>query len=159
MEKDQAFVDMVVRSIVDMPDKVVTERTVDERGVLITLTVDPSDMGKLIGKEGRTAKAIRTLLRVLGAKNNARVNLKISEPEGGTGGRPREIMVDDNTDMSSEQPMATEQPMDAEPAAAPSYNEQPMTTPVADEQPATDTFSSGSGSNASADEGQATELI
>jgi uncharacterized protein len=143
MEKDQAFVDMVVKSIVDMPDKVVTERTVDERGVLITLTVDPSDMGKLIGKEGRTAKAIRTLLRVLGAKNNARVNLKISEPEGGTGGRPREIMVDDSADMANEQPMTNE----------------PMEAPIASEQPNTDTFATGSGSTQSADEGQATELI
>ena len=64
------------------PDKVKVERKVDEMGVLITLSVDPSDMGKIIGKEGRTAKAIRTLLRVVGAKRKARVNLKIYEPEG-----------------------------------------------------------------------------
>jgi len=82
MERDQKFVEDVVKSIVDNPDKVSTERTIDERGVLIKLTVDPEDMGKIIGKEGKTAKAIRTLLRVLGAKNNARVNLKIVEPEG-----------------------------------------------------------------------------
>ncbi len=84
MEKDQQFVEMVVRELVDTPDKVKVERKVDEMGVLITLAVDPSDMGKIIGKEGRTAKAIRTLLRVLGAKNNSRVNLKIEEPEGGS---------------------------------------------------------------------------
>ncbi len=84
MEKDQKFVEDVVKAIVDNPDKVTTERTVDEMGVLIKLTVDPADMGKIIGKEGKTAKAIRTLLRVLGAKNNARVNLKIIEPEGST---------------------------------------------------------------------------
>jgi len=83
MEKDQEFVEMVVKSIVDTPDKVKTERKVDEMGVLIELTVDPSDMGKIIGKEGRTAKSIRTLLRVLGAKERARVNLKIIEPETG----------------------------------------------------------------------------
>lgn len=83
MEKDQKFVEMVVKEIVDNPDKVVTERKVDEMGVLIELTVDPADMGKIIGKEGKTAKAIRTLLRVLGAKEHARVNLKIIEPEGG----------------------------------------------------------------------------
>ncbi|MFA4995544.1 MAG: KH domain-containing protein [Patescibacteria group bacterium] len=82
MEKDQKFVEDVVKAIVDMPEKVTTERTIDEMGVLIKLTVDPSDMGKVIGKDGKTAKSIRTLLRVLGAKNNARVNLKIVEPEG-----------------------------------------------------------------------------
>lgn len=84
---DQDFVEYIVKAIVDNPRDVKTERTVDEMGVLIQLTVNPADMGKIIGKEGRTAKSIRTLLRVLGAKNNARVNLKIIEPEGGTGGR------------------------------------------------------------------------
>ncbi len=83
-EADQTFVEYVVKAIVDNPNDVKTERTVDERGVLITLHVNPEDMGKIIGKEGRTAKSIRTLLRVLGAKNNARVNLKIVEPEGST---------------------------------------------------------------------------
>lgn len=82
MERDEQFVQDVVKAIVDNPDKVSTNRTVDEMGVLIELTVDPADMGKIIGKEGKTAKSIRTLLRVLGAKNNARVNLKIVEPEG-----------------------------------------------------------------------------
>lgn len=85
MEKDQKFVEDVVKAIVDSPDKVKTDRTIDEMGVLIELTVDPSDMGKVIGKDGKTAKSIRTLLRVLGAKNNARVNLKIVEPEGSEG--------------------------------------------------------------------------
>ncbi|OGD63498.1 hypothetical protein A2215_03830 [Candidatus Berkelbacteria bacterium RIFOXYA2_FULL_43_10] len=82
MEHDQKFVEDVVKEIVDNPDKVKTDRRVDEMGVLIELTVDPSDMGKIIGKDGRTAKAVRTLLRVLGAKNNSRINLKIMEPEG-----------------------------------------------------------------------------
>lgn len=82
-EPDKEFVENVVKAIVDHPDDVKTKRTVDEMGVLIELTVHPEDMGKIIGKEGRTAKSIRTLLRVLGAKNNARVNLKIVEPEGG----------------------------------------------------------------------------
>jgi hypothetical protein len=82
MEHDQKFVEDVVKAIVDTPDKVSTQRKVDEMGVLIELTVDASDMGKIIGKDGKTAKAIRTLLRVLGAKNNARINLKIIEPEG-----------------------------------------------------------------------------
>lgn len=81
-EQDVEFVETVVKAIVDYPDDVKTKRSVDEMGVLIELTVHPEDMGKIIGKEGRTAKSIRTLLRVLGAKNNARVNLKIVEPEG-----------------------------------------------------------------------------
>jgi len=85
-EQDQEFVEYTVKTLVDNPNKVETSRTIDERGVLIELKVDPSDMGKIIGKEGKTAKSIRTLLRVVGAKNNARVNLKIIEPEGGTGG-------------------------------------------------------------------------
>lgn len=83
MQADQEFVETVVKAIVDYPADVKTERSVDEMGVLIQLTVNAADMGKIIGKEGRTAKSIRTLLRVLGAKNNARVNLKIVEPEGG----------------------------------------------------------------------------
>jgi len=84
-EADKEFVENVVKAIVDHPDDVKTKRSVDEMGVLIELTVHAEDMGKIIGKEGRTAKSIRTLLRVLGAKNNARVNLKIVEPEGGRG--------------------------------------------------------------------------
>lgn len=79
---DQEFVEYVVKSIVDHPDDVKVQRTVDEMGVLITLAVNPEDMGQVIGRQGATAKSVRTLLRVIGAKNNARVNLKISEPEG-----------------------------------------------------------------------------
>ncbi len=81
-EADEKFVEDVVKAIVDNPADVKTERTIDERGVLIKLYVNPEDMGKIIGKDGKTAKAIRTLLRVFGAKNNARLNLKIVEPEG-----------------------------------------------------------------------------
>ncbi len=79
---DVEFVEYVVKSIVDHPDDVKLERTIDEMGVLITLTVNPEDMGQIIGRQGATAKSIRTLLRVIGARNNARVNLKINEPEG-----------------------------------------------------------------------------
>ena len=85
--KDQEFVEYVVRALVDNADKVKVERRVDEMGVLITLDVASEDMGKVIGRDGATAKALRTLLRVVGMKNNARVNLKINEPEGrGTDG-------------------------------------------------------------------------
>jgi len=82
-EQDQQFVEYVVKSLVDHPDDVKTERTVDEMGVLITLHLNPEDMGQVIGRQGQTAKALRTLLRVVGAKHKARVNLKIVEPEGG----------------------------------------------------------------------------
>lgn len=82
---DQAFVEFVVKAIVDHPEEVSTERTIDEMGTLISLHVSAEDMGTIIGKEGRTAKALRILLRVLGAKHNARVNLKIIEPENGRG--------------------------------------------------------------------------
>lgn len=80
--KDQEFVEYVVKALVDNPDKVKVDRRVDEMGVLITLDVDAVDMGKIIGRDGATAKALRTLLRVVGMKNSARVNLKINEPEG-----------------------------------------------------------------------------
>jgi len=87
MPKDQEFIDYVVKALVDHPEDVKTERTVDEMGVLITLHVSPEDMGQVIGRSGQTARSLRTLLRVVGAKNNARVNLKIYEPEGSRGPR------------------------------------------------------------------------
>ena len=84
MEQDREFLEYVVKSLVDNPESVKIGRTVDEMGVLLTLDVNPADMGKIVGRSGNTAKAIRTLLRVVGMKNDARVNLKINEPEGGT---------------------------------------------------------------------------
>lgn len=83
MERDQAFLEYVIKALVDKPDDVKINRTVDEMGVLLTLSVNKDDMGKVIGRSGATAKAIRTVLRVVGMKNDARVNLKIEEPEGG----------------------------------------------------------------------------
>ena len=83
-DADKIFLEYVVKALVDNPNDVKIDRTVDEMGVLITLTVNPADMGKIIGRMGNTAKAIRTLLRIIGMKNNARVNLKINEPEGST---------------------------------------------------------------------------
>ena len=82
--QDKDFLEYVVKNIVNHPENVVAERTVDERGVLLTLNINPEDMGYVIGKHGQTAKSIRTLLKIVGAKNNARVNLKINEPEGST---------------------------------------------------------------------------
>ena len=88
MEKEEEFLDYVVRGLVDHPESVKINRTVDEMGVLLNLDVHPDDMGKIIGRSGNTAKAIRILLRVVGMKNNARVNLKINEPEGGRRSAP-----------------------------------------------------------------------
>ena len=116
-EKDQQFVEMIVKEIVDYPDDVKVERTVDERGVFIQLSINPEDMGKVIGKEGRTAKALRTLLRIVGAKENARVNLKIVEPEGSTFNQHRE--------EQSEQ----------EPESKPEVAEEQTEPPVAEEKP------------------------
>jgi len=87
--KDVDFLEYVVKELVDNPESVKVDRKVDEMGVLITLDVNPADMGKIIGKSGNTAKAIRTLLRVVGMKNNSRVNLKINEPEGSARPMPR----------------------------------------------------------------------
>lgn len=83
MDSDHAFLDYTVKALVDHPELVVITRSVDEMGVLLTLTVAPDDMGKIIGRDGTIAKALRTLLRVVGMKHNARVNLKINEPVGG----------------------------------------------------------------------------
>src|SRR6185503_4523297 len=82
MERDQQFLEYVIKALVDNPNDVKINRVVDEMGVLLTLSVNKDDMGKVIGRSGATAKAIRTVLRVVGMKNDARVNLKIEEPEG-----------------------------------------------------------------------------
>src|SRR6056297_2341398 len=81
--KDEKFLEFVVKSIVDYPDEVEIDREVDEMGVLLSLRVDADDMGQVIGRNGSTARAIRTLVRIVGLKSHARVNLKIEEPEGG----------------------------------------------------------------------------
>ncbi len=94
-EKDAQFLDFLVKSLVDYPSDVKITRSVDEMGVLLLLDVNPADMGKIIGREGNTAKAIRTLLRIVGMKNNSRVNLKISEPAGGA---PKESKVNKTVD-------------------------------------------------------------
>ena len=94
---DQEFLDYVAKALVDNPDAVEVDRKVDEMGVLLTIKVHKDDVGKLIGRNGNTAKALRTLLRVVGMKNHARVNLKIDEPEGGRVPREGSVesMVDD----------------------------------------------------------------
>ncbi len=99
MERDQQFLEQLVKALVDHPESVKINRTVDEMGVLLTLDVHAEDMGKIIGRSGNTAKAIRTLLRVVGMKNEARVNLKINEPAGGT----RSAMSEMSSDMSADE--------------------------------------------------------
>lgn len=81
-EADKDFLEYIVKALVDHPDDVVINRKVDEMGVLLSLKVHPEDMGQIIGKAGSTARAIRSLVRIVGLKNHARVNLKIEEPEG-----------------------------------------------------------------------------
>lgn len=103
MEQDQKFLEYVIKALVDNPDDVKITRTVDEMGVLLTLSVHKDDMGKVIGRSGQTAKAIRTILRIVGMKNEARVNLKIMEPEGSERGfgmpeNNRDRSVDDVID-------------------------------------------------------------
>ena len=90
---DQEFLEYLVKSIVDHPDEVKVERKVDEMGVLLSLRVNAQDMGQVVGRQGATAKSIRSLLRIVGIKNNARVNLKIEEPEGST--RAPRVMPND----------------------------------------------------------------
>ena len=110
--RDKEFIEYVVKMLVDHPEKVKVDRKIDEMGVLITLDVDQEDMGMVIGREGMTAKALRTLLRVIGARNNARVNLKINEPEGST--RVRREFAPESTGAPQAAPAA----MSPEPAPA-----------------------------------------
>jgi predicted RNA-binding protein YlqC (UPF0109 family) len=108
---DQQFVEYIVKSLVGHPDDVVVERLIDEKGVLLTLTVNPEDLGRVIGKRGVTAQSLRTLLRALGTKNDARYNLKIvnndDERENYTissdepTGEPVDNITDENVDNES----------------------------------------------------------
>ncbi len=90
-DNDKEFLEYLVKALVDNPADVKVERKVDEMGVLLSLTVNPADMGQIIGREGSTAKAIRNLVRIVGLKNHARVNLKIEEPIGGRMPRPEKV--------------------------------------------------------------------
>jgi predicted RNA-binding protein YlqC (UPF0109 family) len=80
---DQDFLEYLIKALVDHPEDVKVDRRVDEMGVLLSLKVHPEDMGQIIGRAGSTARSIRSLVRIVGLKNHARVNLKIEEPEGG----------------------------------------------------------------------------
>lgn len=104
--QDKDFLEMIVKAIVSHPEKVSVDRTVDEMGVLLTLKTDPEDMGYVIGRRGQTAQSIRTLLKIVGAKNNARVNLKIYEPEGSVKPPRRERSHDHGHSQSHNQDLA-----------------------------------------------------
>ena len=103
---DQQFVEYIVKSLVGHPDDVVVERVIDEKGVLLTLTVNPEDLGRVIGRRGSTAQSLRTLLRALGTKNSARYNLKIVNNDDPS--QVTEFSSDDSEDSHS----AQEQPVD-----------------------------------------------
>ena len=104
---DQQFVEYTVKALVGHPEDVVVDRTIDLKGVLLTLTVNPADLGRVIGKRGSTAQSLRTLLRALGAKNDARYNLKIVNNDGFSGAREENdyhgsASVDNSTDETVE---------------------------------------------------------
>lgn len=102
---DQQFVEFIVKSLVSNPDHVQIERRIDEKGVLLELTVDPDDLGRIIGKRGATAQSLRTLLRALGTKNDARYNLKIVDndmPMNDTPAGDASAQQDDDTDTSDD---------------------------------------------------------
>ncbi len=96
---DQQFVEYIVKSLVGNPDDVKVDRMIDEKGVLLTLTVNPDDLGRVIGKRGVTAQSLRTLLRALGTKNDARYNLKIvNNDDFSQEGRAESDTVDNSSD-------------------------------------------------------------
>lgn len=102
MEADQKFVEEIVKQIVNHPEDVKTDRRIDERGVLITLFINQEDMGYVIGRQGQTARAIRTLLKIVGARANSRVNLKINEPEGSVRPPRREYNAAPNANVGAD---------------------------------------------------------
>ncbi len=107
---DQQFVEYIVKTLVNNPDKVAVERKIDEKGVLLSLTVDPEDVGRVIGKRGVTAQAIRVLLRALGTKQDARYNLKIvnTDEEGAPRAEKKEVVEDATEEVEVEEPEESE---------------------------------------------------
>ena len=100
MSSDREFIEFLARSIVDHPDDVRVERIVDERGTLLKLFVNPSDVGQMVGRNGMTARAMRTMLRIWGMRNRERVNLKIMDTD--RGGEAAEPMHQDSEDLSAQ---------------------------------------------------------
>ena len=104
---DQQFIEYIVKSLVGNPDAVKIDRTIDEKGVLLELTVDPEDLGRVIGKRGATAQSLRTLLRALGTKNDARYNLKIIDVGG-----PRPARQSEDDAVNADKPAVLDQTAD-----------------------------------------------
>lgn len=125
---DQQFVEYIVKTLVNNPDKVEVERSVDEKGVLLKLTVDPEDVGRVIGRHGITAQSMRTLLRALGTKNDARYNLKIVNDEEGDAPKA------DKPAEASVEPAAEEAPAEETPAAEETFgdDEEETTSDIAE---------------------------
>lgn len=110
---DQQFVEFIVKSLVSKPEAVKIERRIDEKGVLLELTVDPEDLGRVIGKRGATAQSVRTLLRALGTKNDARYNLKIVDVD-----RPGGVAIADDVTADgaiADEPATTQTPVKSNP--------------------------------------------
>ncbi len=125
---DQQFVEFIVKSLVGNPDAVQIERRIDEKGVLLELTVDPEDLGRIIGKRGATAQSLRTLLRALGTKNDARYNLKIVDNGPQDGGRP--ARQDDNEQSGSKAAAKPSAPVQDDDTEADEVSEEPTSDVV-----------------------------
>ena len=128
---DQQFVEYIVKTLVNNPDKVIVDRQIDEKGVLLSLTVDPEDVGRVIGRRGATAQSIRTLLRALGTKNDARYNLKIVNDEAAPAAKSTTDAETDSTEAAPESDNA-EVTSEVEPAEAPEPDA--AEAPVVDEE-------------------------
>ena len=128
---DEQFVEYIVKSLVSKPEAVKIVRTIDEKGVLLELTVDAEDLGRVIGKRGGTAQSIRSLLRALGTKNEARYNLKIVDVDGGQG---RRRQSDDDTSTADDTSESSEESTEAEPQVAETGEtvDEPTDEPVED---------------------------
>ncbi len=109
---DQQFIEYIVKSVVGHPDDVVVDRIIDEKGVLLTLTVNPDDLGRVIGKRGVTAQSLRTLLRALGTKNDARYNLKIVNNDGQTGAVVSSDDAEETGEIAEAVETSTDEPVD-----------------------------------------------
>ena len=109
---DQQFVEYIVKTLVNNPDKVSIDRTIDEKGVLLSLEVDPEDVGRIIGRRGATAQSIRTLLRALGTKNDARYNLKIVNNDDYNPGEKKEVATISSDDEDEEAPAEAPEEID-----------------------------------------------
>ena len=125
---DQQFVEYIVKTLVNNPDKVEVDRKIDEKGVLLSLSVDPEDVGRVIGRRGATAQSIRTLLRALGTKNDARYNLKI-------------VNTDDGAERPAAVPAAKEETVEVVDAPEEESAAEPETEPITDDSMETDAAS------------------